>query len=58
MPIDHLPTGAGAKKESPEPTAASSPPPKDVELFGPIETDTFSDRSQESGSPPPLETIE
>ena len=58
MPIDHLPTGVGEKKESPAPTPASSPPSKDVELFGPIGTETPSDRSIESGSTPPLETIE
>ena len=58
MPISVISRRPAIQKNPPAPSAAPAPPPQEVELFGPIDTGTLSDRLQTTGSPPQLESIE
>ena len=58
MPISYLAPVAESKKEPPVPSAELLPNTEEVELFGPIDTETQAGRLGGTGSPLPLDTIE
>jgi hypothetical protein len=58
MPISYFAPKAEKKSEPPVPSAEPPANTKEVELFGPIGTDTRTDRPDGAGSPPLLETID
>jgi hypothetical protein len=58
MPISYIAPRVEKKNEPSSPSAVPPPNSNEVELFGPIDTETPAERFDGTGTPLPLETIE